>query len=593
MKYKLVNIGFILIFFFLIISNYLSPLHLYSFGDSFFLFDEEVKIKNIFSYWNQSYNFGEIFVRNNFSLVFILLIKKYLFGNINFVFFQKIYILFSISLSFISAIIFYKIFKKSFINNNNIQKSNLIPEYFYFCIFFFLNPYVLQYIINVDFAGFIAFLSGPLVIVIYYKFITKFNYKYFFLLILSFIYLYSVYNNVLIKFSLYLSIIPFFFYFYFKLKFRYFIIRNFFYFFILIFFNLPAIYFSILPLIQLDQISLSKSIIQDNEVWFKWTSHNSSFYNIIQGQSYMGWSENREIISTVWNFYDYIKINIFGKLFSFLYILGFLFFLISNKFKYKKIILFFCLILIFISKGAHFPFGFVNLWLYEKIFILSAFRTIFYLSLPLIPFFALFTVIFIKSSLAEVKKFSRIKFIALSIMINFLIVSMIFNTYGGNNFISGFMKVSIPNELYELSKKINEIEDQRFISIPFLTNSEMKKIWKLNINGDIFNHLINKELITKNEGNINNQIIEDFLNDEIKYDEANNLFRFYGVSHIFLSKDNSIIANGNRYALMSLPSYAVDFPKLYKKLFNNKFYYLYFIENNKIIDIPEKIIIYD
>jgi hypothetical protein len=44
---------------------------------------------------------------------------------------------------------------------------------------------------------------------------------------------------------------------------------------------------------------------------------------------------------------------------------------------------------------------------------------------------------------------------------------------------------------------------------------------------------------------------------------------------------------------MSLPSYAVDFPKLYKKLFNNKFYYLYFIENNKIIDIPEKIIIYD
>ena len=592
MKYKLINIVFILIFFLIILSNYLSFEHLFSFGDSFFFFDEEVKIKNIYSYWNQSYNFGEVFVRNNFSLLFVLLFKKYLLGNINFIIFQKIYIFFSVSLSFICAIIFYKIFKKSFINNN-IQKSNLLPEYFYFCTFFFLNPYILQYIINVDIAGFIAFLSGPLVIVIYYKFITKFNYKYFLLLILSFIYLYSIYNNILIKFSLYLGIIPFFFYFYFKFKFRYFLIRNFFYFFILIFFNLPAIYFSILPLIQLDQLSLSKSIIQDNKEWFEWTSHNSSFFNIIQGQSYMGWSENREIIKSIWNFYDYIKLNIFGKLFSFLYILGFLFFLISNKFKYKKIILFFCLILIFISKGAHFPFRFVNLWLYEEIFIFNAFRTIFYLSLPLIPFFALFTVIFIKTSLAEVKKFSQIKFIVLSIFINFLVISMIFNTYGRNNFISDFMKVSIPNELYELNKKINEIEDQRFISLPFFTNMEMKKIWKLNINGDIFSHLINKELITNNEDNINNQIIYDFLNDKIRYDEANNLFRFYGISHIFLSKDNSIVTGGNRYSLKSLPSYAADFPKLYKKVFNNKFYYLYFIENNKIIDIPEKIIIYD
>ena len=82
MRYKLLDIIFILILFLTIILNYLYSDHIFSFGYSFFFFDEDVKIRNILSNWSQSYNFGEILIRNNVSLIPILFIKKYLFGNI-------------------------------------------------------------------------------------------------------------------------------------------------------------------------------------------------------------------------------------------------------------------------------------------------------------------------------------------------------------------------------------------------------------------------------------------------------------------------------------------------------------------------------
>ena len=274
-KYKLLNVFFVFLLFYLIIINFKDFDTLYSFGDSFFLFNENTKLQSILSIWDQSYNFGSINTRNQFSLFLIFLIKKLLFKNISYIFFQKIYISIVLLVSFIGIISFYNICKKVFLEKT--PQNIFFLDYFYVCIFFFLHPFILQYVINIDFAGFISVLSTPIIAVVYYKFIKKFNYKYLIILILSIFYFYSAFNNILIIFAIHLVIIPFFFILYFQLKLRSFLIRNSFYFSIILFLNLPLIYYSLLGIVNVGE----NEITNINYEWLKWMSTNSSFFNII------------------------------------------------------------------------------------------------------------------------------------------------------------------------------------------------------------------------------------------------------------------------------------------------------------------------
>jgi hypothetical protein len=586
-KYRLLNFFFLFFLFCLIFINFIDFDTLYSFGDSFFLFNENIKLQDILSVWDQSYNFGSINTRNQFSLFLIFLIKKLLFKNISFIFFQKIYILIGLLVAFVGIISFYNICKKVFLEKT--PQNIFFLDYFYVCIFFFLNPIVLQYVINVDFAGFISVLCTPIIGVIYYKFIKNFNYKYLIILILCIFYLYSAFNNILIIFAIHLVIIPFFFIFYFQLKLRSFLIRNFFYFSILLFLNLPLIYFSLIGIANIGENEITNA----NYEWLKWMSTNSSFFNIIQGQNYIGFSEEPNLIRSVWSFYDYIKENLFGKLFYYIYILGFVYYIILNDYhKYqKKIIVIFFLFLIILSKGVHLPFSFFNEWLYNNFFLIKAYRSIFYLSFPLIPFLSLLPIFFIKFFLLYLKKKNMKIFIIFFIVINISILLNLYYSFYNKKFISNYMKIKIPQELFLVTENINLLENQRLVLLPFFFPDTVKKIWKLNINGNIYSHFINKELIVNQGSNINVRIVNNVFKDDLTNENILNIFKFYGISYIFFTKDNSTVSNG-KYNLMNIPINTNKLIGRYKKIYHDKFHHLYFIDNNSIIDVIEKIIVY-
>jgi len=586
-KYKLLNVFFVFLLFYLIIINFKDFDTLYSFGDSFFLFNENTKLQSILSIWDQSYNFGSINTRNQFSLFLIFLIKKLLFKNISYIFFQKIYISIVLLVSFIGIISFYNICKKVFLEKT--PQNIFFLDYFYVCIFFFLHPFILQYVINIDFAGFISVLSTPIIAVVYYKFIKKFNYKYLIILILSIFYFYSAFNNILIIFAIHLVIIPFFFILYFQLKLRSFLIRNSFYFSIILFLNLPLIYYSLLGIVNVGE----NEITNINYEWLKWMSTNSSFFNIIQGQNYVGFSEEPNLIRSVWSFYDYIKENLFGKLFYYFYILGFVYYIILNDYhKYqKKIIVIFFLFFIILSKGVHLPFSFFNEWLYNNFFLIKAYRTIFYLYFPLIPFLVLLPFFFIKFFLLYLRNKNMKIFIIFFIVINISILLNLYYSYYNKKFISNYMKVKIPKELFLVTENINLLEKERLVLLPFFSTDLVKKIWKLNVNGNIYSHLINKELIANQGSNINVQIVNNIIDDDLTNENILNIFKFYGISYIFFTKDNSTVFN-DKYHLTNIPINTDKLVSRYKNIYHDKFHDLYFIENNSIIDIIEKIIVY-
>jgi hypothetical protein len=586
-KYKLLNNILVAFLFILIISNYKDLDFLYSFGDSFFLFDTNVKLQNILSVWDQSYNFGSINTRNQFSFILIFLIKNIVLEKISFIIFQKIYILIVFLVSFVGIISFYNICKKEFLEKTT--QNIFFPDYFYVCIFFFLHPFILQYAINVDFSGFISILSTPIIGVVYYKFIKNFNYKYLIILILSIFYFYSAFNNILIIFAIHLVIVPFFFILFFQLKLRPFLIRNSFYFFIILFLNLPFIYYSLIGIINLGE----KEFINTNYNWLKWMSTNSSFFNIIQGQNYVGFSEEPFSMRTIWSFYDYIKVNLFGKLFYYFYILGFVFYILFNNYhKYqKKIIVIFLLFFIILSKGIHFPFSFFNEWLYNNFFILQAYRTIFYLYLPLIPFLVLLPLFFIKFFLFNLKNKNMKIFMFSYIIINISILLNLYYSYYNKNFISRFMKIKIPIELLSVTKNINSLDNQRLVLLPFFSEYSIKKIWKLHVNGNIYHHFIDKEIITNQSSNTNVQILNNIFNNNLSKENILNIFKFYGISHIFFTKDNSDVFY-DKYYLETIPINTTKLINRHKKIYHDKYNELYFIENNSIIDIVEKIIVY-
>jgi hypothetical protein len=488
---------------------------------------------------------------------------------------------------FIGIISFYNICKKVFLEKT--PQNIFFLDYFYVCIFFFLHPFILQYVINVDFAGFISVLSTPIIAVVYYKFIKNFNYKYLIILILSIFYFYSAFNNILIIFAIHLVIIPFFFILYFQLKLHSFLIRNSFYFSIILFLNLPLIYYSLLGIVNVGE----NEIININYEWLKWMSTNSSFFNIIQGQNYVGFSEEPNLIRSVWSFYDYIKENLFGKLFYYFYILGFVYYIILNDYyKYqKKIIVIFFLFSIILSKGVHLPFSFFNEWLYNNFFLIKAYRTIFYLYFPLIPFLVLLPFFFIKFFLLYLRKKNMKMFIFFFIVINISILLNLYYSYYNKKFISNYMKVKIPKELSLVTENINLLENERLVLLPFFSTDSVKKIWKLNVNGNIYSHLINKELIANQGSNINVQIVNNIIDDDLTNENILNIFKFYGISYIFFTKDNSTVFDG-KYHLTNIPINADKLVSRYKNIYHDKFHDLYFIENNSIIDIIEKIIVY-
>ena len=245
------------------------------------------------------------------------------------------------------------------------------------------------------------------------------------------------------------------------------------------------------------------------------------------------------------------------------------------------------LVLVFLSKGLHYPFGVINEFLYNNFILIKAYRTTFYFSISLvtlIPIVSVISINYMFNNYLLIKRFKNIFYYFIYILILFTI----YKTYYDKNFINNFFKVKIPTEFDNTVKEINKYENYRFLSIPYISNiGNLKTIWKLHINGsNIFSHFTNNDIIAAyNPFNINNEIILKFFEKPRTEEEYIKLFKYLGISNILYRKDSAQLI-GDYYNLIDEDKSTKEMKKFFNSSYKNKFYEIMEINKNEIITYP-------
>jgi len=594
------------IFLTIVIKNFIEYEYLRSFGDTFFLFNEKSLLNKISSFWIQS-DFGYINNRNLFSLLIFLKIKAifFPFENLNHVLFQNVYITFLILISAISLIKLYNFLLKLSIKGNYCFLSNRNNyQYFFLISFFFLNPFILQFIINIDITGLPIYLLTPTLLYLYLKFVLEIRFKYFLYLFILYFLIFTGTNNILIFTSAHFIIVPFFLFYLIQSKSKLrFLSINIVYIFLLIGINYVNFTYAIYGILSnLNSNNIANVDLEFNKNWFNWMSSNSSFLNIFKFQNYPAWSSRDGGIRLLWNFYDLYKYSLVGIIFTFFYIIPLIIIprfknFLKIEFRYLYLYLsIFIFLIAFLAKGSHEPFSFLNKILFDKIIFIAAYRTTFYFSISLITIFTILVAISI--NLTNISLNIRNKSLhkdLINITLILIISFITYNTYFKKNFLGNFFKFKIPSDLIQTVDHINHDKylNNRILVLPKREDYRSKAIWKANINGSIFFHLINNELIENNVKNLNAEIIEKLIQKKYEKENLIKVFNFLGINQILFRKDLAELYNGI-YKLITIDEKEYYLYQIFEDEFDTKLFSVLDVNlESKIIEIPKEIIHYN
>lgn len=310
--------------------------------------------------------------------------------------------------------------------------------------------------------------------------------------------------------------------------------------------------------------------IQSAIFWTKYISQYTSFSNLIRLQGDLSWYNRSDFYS---NFYlnnpALIIISFILPILSFS-----AYWLVKSRQEKKIILLFLCIALfgLFFSSGTHTPFGFVYVFLMEKLPGFAAFRSAYYKFVPLI--YVSFSILFGTSVYYLISRIqTRIARVSIGFMVIIILISYHFPFFDKANFTfeKPFSTMhKIPDYVIDFGKfKREETDYYRTLVLPPL-NGYPVTILSWNYWGpSLFEGLSDKPFVQNLSGSFSQQesLLVNSLYQSIRENNFDQFFKFAAaldIHAIMLTRDVAV----------SFQQFPVENPDKYQKLLeDSKLFY--------------------